>query len=132
MSFRTILSTEFARKRAIELIVAAPDGWVQEVREPRRTNAQNDLLWSRLTDVSKAKPMDRDHSPEIWKCIFMDALPDAAFKALWVPALEGDGVVNTGHRSSKLSKSQMSDLIESIQAYGAEHGVRWSDEEQAA
>jgi hypothetical protein len=32
-------------------------------------------------------------------------------------------VVNTGHRSSKLSKSQMSDLIESINAFMAENGI---------
>lgn len=121
--FRTILSTPYARQRAKELIDRAEDGWVAELREPRRTNAQNDLLWELLTQVSQAKPMGRDHSPEIWKCIFMDALPDAAFKARWVPSLDGESVVNTGHRSSKLTKSQMSDLIESINAFMAENGI---------
>jgi hypothetical protein len=96
---------------------------VMTLAEPRRTNAQNDLLWELLTQVSQAKPMGRDHSPEIWKCIFMDALPDAAFKARWVPSLDGESVVNTGHRSSKLTKAQMSDLIESINAFMAENGI---------
>lgn len=123
-----VLGSDWSRKRAIDGIVAADVGDVAEIRKPRRTNAQNDLLWSVLGDVAKAKPMDRDHSPAIWKCIFMDALPDAEFKARWVPSLDGESVVNTGHRSSKLTKPQMSDLIESIRAFGAEHGVKWSDE----
>lgn len=125
--YKTILTTDTARRRAIELIVKAPQGWVASLAEPRRTNAQNDLLWSLLTIVSEAKPMGRDHSPEIWKSIFMDALPDAAFKARWVPSLDGESVVNTGHRSSKLSKSQLSDLVESIYAFGTEHGITWEE-----
>lgn len=123
MSYRIILSTPFARVRAKRLIDQAQAGWVATIAEPRRTNAQNDLLWELLTQVSQAKPMGRDHSPEIWKCIFMDALPDAAFKARWVPSLDGESVVNTGHRSSKLSKSQFTDLIESINAFMAEQGI---------
>lgn len=121
--FRIILGSDYSRKRAIEAIATAEAGHVMTLAEPRRTNAQNDLLWELLTQVSQAKPMGRDHSPEIWKAIFMDALPDAAFKARWVPSLDGESAVNTGHRSSKLTKSQMSDLIESINAFMAEHGI---------
>jgi hypothetical protein len=121
--FKIIIGSDYSRKRAIEAVVAAEPGHVMTLAEPRRTNAQNDLLWELLTQVSQAKPMGRDHSPEIWKCIFMDALPDAAFKARWVPSLDGESVVNTGHRSSKLTKAQMSDLIESINAFIAENGI---------
>jgi hypothetical protein len=109
----------------------APDGFVVTLDEATRTNAQNDLMWVLLSDLSIAKPEGRSHPPKIWKCVFMDALPGDAFKALWVPSLDGESVVNTGHRSSKLTKAQMSDLIESIYAYGAEHGVRWTDQEAA-
>lgn len=127
MSYRTILSSDFSRRRAIDLIVRAEDGWVAELREPRRTNAQNDLLWQLLTIVSLAKPMGRDHSPEVWKAIFMDALPGESFKARWVPTLDGEGVVNTGFRSSKLGKAEFSELIESIYSFGAEHGIVWEE-----
>src|SRR4249919_2832573 len=120
---RVILGNDYSRKRAIEAIVAAPAGYVCEVREPRRTNEQNDLMWSLVTEVSQAKPMGRENTPQVWKSVFMDALPGEGFKALWVPSLDGDGVVNTGHRSSKLSKSQMSDLIESIYAFMAENEI---------
>ena len=32
-----------------------------------------------------------------------------------------------GFHSSKLTKAQMSDIIEFIYSYGAKHGVKWSD-----
>jgi hypothetical protein len=35
-----------------------------------------------------------------------------------------------GQRSSTLSKSQFTGLIELLFAYGAKHGVRWSDKSQ--
>lgn len=132
MTHSTTLRSAFARQRAKELIDQAPDGYVAQVREPTRTNAQNDLMWALLTDVARAKPGGRSHPPKVWKCVFMDALPGDAFKALWVPSLDGESVVNTGHRSSKLTKAQMSDLIESIYAFGADHGVAWTDEQEAA
>jgi hypothetical protein len=37
-----------------------------------------------------------------------------------------------GFRSSKLSKSQMADLITFVAEYGDRHGVNWSDEARAA
>lgn len=128
---KVVLSSPFTRARAHALVDKAPDGFVVTLDEATRTNAQNDLMWVLLSDLSIAKPEGRSHPPKIWKCVFMDALPGDAFKALWVPSLDGESVVNTGHRSSKLTKAQMSDLIESIYAYGAEHGVRWTDQEAA-
>lgn len=134
MTHKVVITNGYSRDRAKALIDRAPPGYVMSIAEPKRTTAQNDLLWSILTDVSVAKPMGRRHTPEIWKSIFMDALPGEAFKARWVPSIDGEGVVNTGHRSSRLSKSNMSDLIESIYAFGAEHGVEWTHdpEERAA
>jgi hypothetical protein len=126
---KVILSTDFARDKALRLVGGAPQGWVITIAEPRRTLDQNALLWALLTDVSTAKPQGRFHTPEIWKDIFLDAI---GIKADWVPSLDGSTVVNTARRSSKLSKSQMSELIECIYAYGAEHGVAWSGPQERA
>jgi hypothetical protein len=40
--------------------------------------------------------------------------------------------VPVGFRSSRLTKEQMSDLLEMIQEYGARHDVRWSNEQRDA
>ncbi|WP_185999967.1 recombination protein NinB [Novosphingobium lindaniclasticum] len=83
-----------------------------------------DLLHAMLSDISRAKPMGRNLKPEIWKCLFLDAM---GHQANWVLSLDGDGVVNTGFRSSRLTVAEMSDMIESLYAFGAEHGVEWSE-----
>lgn len=131
-----ILGNEWSRKRAYEAIANAPAGHVCEVREPRRTNAQNDLLWALIGDVAASRPGGRVLTPDQWKCLFMDAVSketnNASFTSRWEPALDGEGVVNTGYRSSRLRKSEMGDLISFIQAWGSENGVRWSDERDAA
>lgn len=119
MSFRTILSTEHARARAIELIVQAPDGWVAELREPKRTGDQNDMLWGLLTDISRAEPMGRKHTPEDWKALAMNA---AGWECQFIEGLDGRPFPQ-GFRSSQLTKTQMSSLIEWLLAFMAEHGI---------
>lgn len=128
MSFRTILSTEHARARAIELIVKAPDGWVAELREPKRTLDQNDRLWAMLTDISRAEPMGRKHTPDDWKAILMNA---CGWECQFIEGLDGRPFPQ-GFRSSQLTKAQMSSLIEFMFAFGAEHSIRWTDERSAA
>ena len=124
-----ILSNPVARQRAHRLVDAAPDGSVANVSLPKRSLPQNAKMHAMLTDISLAKPMGRSLPPETWKCLLMD---DIGFKPKWEPSLDGDGVVNTGYRSSRLTKAQMSDLIERMYAFGAQHGVVWTDERTAA
>lgn len=131
----TNLSTEHGRARAKAWIDKAPKDWLCEVREPRRTNAQNDRMWLLLSRVAVAKPGGRSLEPRKWKNLFMDALEkelnDAAFGSQWEPGLNGEGVVNLGHRSSRLNKAQMSELLEFIEAWAAEQGI-FLDEQEAA
>ena len=127
MSYRTILSSKFARERAKSLIDKAPDGYVASVEEPKRTLDQNSRLWAMLSDVAMSKPMDRRHTPEEWKCIFMAA---CGWEVAFLPGLDGR-FLPYGYRSSKLSKKQMTDLQDFIQAWGDENGVRWSQQEAA-
>ena len=124
MSKRTVpLNTPAQKQFAHRLLDAAPMGHVLEIREPRRSNEQNDKMWAMLTDIARAKPMGRKMEPEHWKSVFMDAIGK---KPHWIPNLDGDGVLCTGYRSSHLSKQDMSDLIEQIYAFGTEHGVQWN------
>lgn len=124
-----ILSNSFARQRAHNLIEVAPAGSVAQVSAPKRTDDQNNKMWAMLTDVSRAKPDGREYPPEIWKSLFM---AEAGFKPRFEPSLDGRGVVPIGYKSSRLTKAEFSDLIEAIYAYGARHGVQWTDEREAA
>lgn len=123
------LTTPRARWTAHQLIDKAPDRAVVNIKPETRTNAQNALMWALLSDVSRAKPEGRELTPEVWKSVFMHALGHAQRFEM---ALDGNGVVPVGFRSSRLTKEHMGDLIEVIQEYGARHGVRWSNEAEAA
>jgi hypothetical protein len=128
VTYRTILSTVAARQRAKDLIDRAPTGFVATVSEPKRTTDQNSRLWAMLSDVALAKPMGRRHTPEEWKCIFMAA---CGWEVLFLEGLDGRPFPQ-GFRSSQMTKSQMTTLQDFIEAWGAENGVKFSDQEQAA
>lgn len=125
MSGHTVILTgRAAREKAHHLIDVAPDNAVVIVRGQRRTIEQNDKMWAMLTDISIAKPDDRRHTPETWKALFMHACGHAVHFEM---GLSGEPFP-VGFRSSRLTKTQMSELIEFILAWGTERGVRWSDE----
>jgi hypothetical protein len=117
-----------ARRRACELAQKAPDGFVATIAEPRRTMDQNDKMWAMLTDISVAMPLGRRHTPDDWKAIAMNA---CSWECAFLEGLDGRPFP-VGFRSSKLSKSQMSTLIDWLQAFGDENGVRWTDTERDA
>jgi hypothetical protein len=117
-----------SRLTAHRLVDAAPFGAVVNVRESRRTGEQNDKLWAMLSDVSRAMPEGRRHTPEVWKALFMAACGHAVQFEM---GLDG-APFPVGFRSSRLSKRQMSDLIEFIYSWATPRGVVWSAEEIAA
>ncbi len=117
-----ILRGDSQRELAKSLIDKAPPDAVVNVREAGRTTDQNAMLWSLLSDVSRAKPGGRKMIPELWKAVFMAACGHAV---QFEQGLDGQPFP-VGFRSSRLTKAQMTDLIEFILAWGAEQGVRWS------
>lgn len=125
-----ILRGDVQRQLARRLIDSAPLDSVVNIRAATRSLDQNAKMHCLLSDVARAKPQGRVLSTDIWKALFMAS---CGHKVRFEPALDGDGVVPLGFRSSRLTKREMSDLIERIYAFGAEHGVQWSEPmEQAA
>ncbi len=125
---RTVkLSTRQARQRAHALIDAAPEGYVCAIGEETRTQEQNRLLWPLIADIQAQVPSMQPFSADDIKLRFLNAL---GIELRFLPELEGAGMFPVGQRSSTLSKTQFSGLIELLFAYGAKHGVRWSDKSQ--
>jgi hypothetical protein len=115
-----------SRTAAHKLVDAAPQGAIMNIRPATRTGEQNNLMWALLSDVSRAKPEGRELTPEVWKALFLHSL---GHQQRFEMALDGNGVIPIGFRSSRLTKEQFSDLIEVIREYGARHGVRFMDME---
>ena len=125
-----ILANDTVRKRAAQWIAGAPTGTRVEFKEPKRTLDQNAKMWSMLTDIASQKEhFGRKYSPDEWKVIMLHALGK---EVRFVPALDGQGFIPIGHRSSDLSKSEMSDLIEMMTAWGTQNNVRFHDREGEA
>lgn len=114
---------EAQRELAKRLIDRAPPLSIVNIKPETRSNEQNSLFWALLSDISRAKPEGRRHSPEIWKCLFMSACGHAV---QFENGLNGQPFP-VGFRSSRLSKSQMSDLIECAREYAARHSVLLSE-----
>lgn len=118
--------TQPDRLRACRWIDQAPPGTRIEFKEIKRTLPQNDLMWSLLTDVATQKEhCGRKYTPDQWKLIFMHAL---GREIQFIPSLDGSTFIPCGGRSSDLGKSEMSDLIEYIMAWGAQNGVVFHDD----
>lgn len=101
-------------------------GWLQrcayghriEVKEPKRSDLQNDRMWAMLGDIAKVATINgKRFDPDAWKCIFMKAMGK---EAQFLPTLDGNSFFPTGFRSSDLSVSEMSDLQTFMEAWAAE------------
>lgn len=94
-----------------------------EVKEPRRSLDQNAKLWAVLTDVSEQVDW---HGQRLTKEEWKDVMTAALKRQKVVPGLDG-GFVVLGTSTRRMSKQEFSDLLELIQAFGAEQGVEWGD-----
>lgn len=124
MSSKTVyLAGDTQRQHAKNLIDLAPAGYMVKIAEQTRSDAQNRMLWACISDLQKQVSDFVEYSAEDIKCRFMHAL---GIELRFLPALEGAGMFPVGMRSSQLTKSQFSGLIDLIFAYGAKHNVSWS------
>jgi hypothetical protein len=118
------LRGEHQRRLAHQLIDKAPINAVVKISPEQRSLDQNNKMWAMISDVSRQKPEEGTHVPEVWKAIFMAACGhEVQFE---------NGLDNKpfpiGFRSSNLSKTQMADLIEYMYFYGSKHDIKWSEE----
>lgn len=121
------LNSPLVRRNAAHYVATAPDGYRFELRPKTRTLAQNDLMWSVLTDISRQVQFVVNGalvkvSPEEVKDILTAGLKRETRMAMGIDG----GMVILGQRTSKMTVRQLAELIELAHAFGAEKGVQWS------
>ena len=117
-----ILAHDLARSRALDAVRTAPVGYRVDVRAPTRSLDQNAKLWALLGDIAQQVDWHGQKlSADDWK----DMATAALKRQRVVPGLDG-GFVVLGQRTSKMTRSEMAELIEFLYALGAERGVVWS------
>jgi|HubBroStandDraft_3_1064219.scaffolds.fasta_scaffold50624_3 hypothetical protein len=117
------------RATACKWIAKAEVGTRVELKATKRTLEQNSRMWAMLTDVAtQIKWHGVELTPNDWKLLFLDSLKRELRVA---PNLDGTGFVNLGRSSSDLTKEEMTQLIELMFMFGANHGVVFHDPTQA-
>lgn len=112
------------RERAVRWVHQAPAGTRLEFKQVKRSLPQNDLMWSRLTEIAvQVDWHGQKLAPGDWKDMFTAALR----KARVVPNLDGDGFVLLGLRTSDMSKEEMTNLLDLIDAFAAERGITFHE-----
>lgn len=125
MSERRIfrLVTREVRARCIDFISRCPDGVMVKVEPERRSLEQNSKLWPVLGDIAaQVEWYGQKLADSEWK----DVLTAALKRQKVVPGIDG-GFVVLGSSTSRMSKSEMSELLELAMAFGTQRGVEWSD-----
>ena len=123
------LTGSIAKAAACRYIHEAQEGHVVTISEPTRSLEANALMWALLTDISKQTDW---HGIKLSPDEFKDLLSAGLVKSKVVPNIEGNGFVILGQRTSKMSRKEMSELVELIYAFGAQRGVVFGDERMAA
>jgi len=120
-----IMAHAEARRRALEAVAAAPDGYSVTIKEPTRNLDQNAVLWVLLERFSEqlkwpVNGVMTKLEPEEWK-----TLTTAAFQRETVRVAQGldGGMVMLGLRTSKMSKRQFSEYLDFLHATAAQRGV---------
>ena len=102
---------------------------VLEVKPEPRSSEQNRLLHAALTDIAQqVEWMGQKFTVEVWKRLCMASwLREKKEQPMLIPALDGNGFDVIFERTSKLSRTQCSELLEWCFAFGAEHEVKFRE-----
>lgn len=121
-----ILGNAESRARARAWISRAPEGTALAFRKPKRSREQNDMLHGLLTDIARqVEWCGRKLTVDAWKDIMTAAWRASRHELDVVPGING-GFVMLGMHTSRMTKDEVSDLIEMTLAFGAEHEVAFT------
>lgn len=101
------------------------------IKDQDRSGEQNKKLHACLSDIAEQV----EHAGKKWDVLIWKRLLTAAWlresgeQPQLIPAIDGNGFDVVYERTSQLSVKQCASLLEWIQAFGAEHQVRWSQKD---
>lgn len=122
------LYNDTIRRKAADWCMRLPKDTVVEFKAPRRSLEANSALWAKLTDIAEQVVWyGQKLTPEDWK----DVMTASLRKARVVPGIDTGSFVPLGMRTSDMSKEEMGNLLDLIDAFAAEHDVVFSKPEEA-
>jgi hypothetical protein len=122
-----ILNTREKRKAIVQIVANLEQYSRVEVKGPKRTLPQNDLMWVWLTAFAEqAEWAGKKRTTLEWKDLFTGAVKVAGGNVEAVPGLEG-GIMLLGLHTSDMSVAEMADLITYMESKATEFGVVLDD-----
>jgi len=114
-----------ARQRALDAVGTAPDGYIVEVKEPKRSLDQNAAQWPILEAFSEQLQWPVNGvlctlTPDEWKDILTAAFQNETARIAM--GLTG-GMVMLGMRTSKMSKARFSEWLDFLNHVAADRGI---------
>jgi hypothetical protein len=117
-----MILTKYNREIAHQMIDAAEDGMVLEIKASKRSLEQNRYYWAILGDISEQVVPGRDYEPSIWheylRGLFlperMIELPDGSLKMLEPSTAE-------------LKRDEFTQYLEKVIRFAIEHDVVFSE-----
>jgi hypothetical protein len=126
-----ILAHATARNGAMHCIAHAPDGYVVEIKPPKRTDGQNERFHAIVGDIAKAGVQwaGKKRTAAEWKVLLVSGHATATKEGSeMVPGLEGE-FVNIRESTALMSVRRGSSLIEYATAFALMQGVELHDRE---
>lgn len=126
------LANDAVKQNAINFIRQLPVDQkrplVVDIKEPSRTNAQNNKMWPLLEDLSEQVVwFGNKYDKEDWKDLITAMIAKSKKQELrTAPGLDG-GIVMFGQRTSKMNIPQMVEVIEAIYWFGTQQHVNFSE-----
>jgi len=92
------------------------------IKPASRTTQQNSRMWAMLADVSRQVDWHGQKlTSEEWKSVFTAAMR----RQKVVPGIDG-GFVVLGLSTSQMTKGEMAELMDLMEAFGVQHGVKFT------
>ena len=108
--------------RTLKPYLLADHQYELTVKPATRSSAQNRRLWAMLADIAgQVVWHGQKMQSEDWKHIFSASLK----RTRVCPGIDG-GFVVLGQSTSQMTRAEMSEMHELIEAFGAQHDVRFS------
>lgn len=137
-----ILAHHEARRRAMQAVADAPDGFSVTVAEPKKKREQEEKYHAMIGEIAAhCLHHGRKLNPESWKRLLVEAMvyilrdearaqgePDPfPQEAKLLPSLDGMRIVQVEVLTRNFTVSQGSKFIDYLYAFGAERGVQFRE-----
>jgi hypothetical protein len=138
---RYILAHQQARDNAARAVREAPEGHVVTIKPPTKKRAQEEKYHAQIGEIAKQwRFLDQSWDEDDMKRLLIDMFAQYMRElgtplhhdGRVVPSLDGKRVVQLGIQSRDFYVSEASAFIEFLYAFGAERGVKFSEQMEEA